>query len=146
MRLRRKIVTVIVSVACGLALAACGQQVVAKVKAGDSVKTALTGVFNSSTTRLDITAQDLPGIASLADGSFSIVITTSRNPGTSASTQDESAELSIYHGSEPVKPAETRSFHEICAGSFDTGLLIHAAWGRSGGIGGLLTNRSGWAA
>ena len=51
------------------------------------------------------------------------------------------------HGqAEPVKPAETRSFHEICAGSFDTGLLIHAAWGRSGGIGGLLTNRSGWAA
>ena len=47
---------------------------------------------------------------------------------------------------EPVKPAETRSFHEICAGSFVTGLLIHAASGRSGGEGGLLTNRSGWAA
>ncbi|MGO8721955.1 MAG: hypothetical protein ACLQRM_04315 [Acidimicrobiales bacterium] len=107
MRLRRKIVTVIVSVACGLALAACGQQVVAKVKAGDSVKTALTGVFNSSTTRLDITAQDLPGIASLADGSFSIVITTSRNPGTSASTQDESAELSIYHGSTDLMDLST---------------------------------------
>jgi hypothetical protein len=47
---------------------------------------------------------------------------------------------------EPVKPAEARSFYEICAGSFGTGLLIHAASGRSGGIGGLLTNRSGWAA
>ena len=47
---------------------------------------------------------------------------------------------------EPVKPAETLSFHEISAGSFGTGLLIHAASGRSGGEGGLLTKRSGWAA
>ncbi|MGA2531322.1 MAG: hypothetical protein ABSG36_19475, partial [Acidimicrobiales bacterium] len=78
MRLRRKIVTASVSVVCGLALAACGQQVVAHVSAADTVHSALSGVFNSPTTRFDVTAQNLPGTASLADGSFSVVITTSK--------------------------------------------------------------------
>ncbi len=48
MRLRRRIVTIVVSVACGLALAACGQQVVAHVTAADSVRSALTSAFNVS--------------------------------------------------------------------------------------------------
>jgi hypothetical protein len=99
MRLSRKIATIGASLTCGPALAACGQQVVAHVKAGNSVKAALTGVFNGTTTRFVVTAQGLPGAASLADGSFSIVITTSRASQSSTSPEDQSAELSIYDGS-----------------------------------------------
>jgi hypothetical protein len=95
MRLRRKIVTASVSVVCGLALAACGQQVVAHVSAADTVHSALSGVFNSPTTRFDVTAQNLPGTASLADGSFSVVITTSK--GSSATSWP--TEISVYHES-----------------------------------------------
>jgi len=98
MRLRRKIVTAGVSVACGLALAACGQQVVAHVSAADTVHSALTGVFSTPTTRFDITAQNLPGVASLADGSFSVVVTTSKSQN-SQSTEDRSLEVSVYEQS-----------------------------------------------
>ncbi len=98
MRLRRKIVTAGVSVVFGLALAACGQQVVSHVSAADSVHSALTGVFSSPTTRFDVTAQDLPGMASLADGSFSVVITTSKDE-SGQSIAGRSVELSVYQQS-----------------------------------------------
>ena len=100
MRLRRRIVTAGVSVACGLALAACGQQLAAHVSAGDSVHAALTGVFKSPTTRLVITAQDLPGAAAMADGSFSVVITTSQAGGQASSVfVTQSLDVSILHES-----------------------------------------------
>jgi hypothetical protein len=99
MRLKRRIVTVGVCVACGLALAACGQQIVARVQASDSVHTALTGVFKSPTTRFVVTAQDLPGAAGLADGSFSVVITTSREVQGDQSAANEGIEFSVYHES-----------------------------------------------
>ena len=98
MPLRRKIVTAGVSVVFGLALAACGQQVVSHVSAADTVHSALTGVFSSPTTRFDVTAQNLPGVASLADGSFSIVITTSTD-GSGQSTGGRSLEISVYQQS-----------------------------------------------
>jgi hypothetical protein len=82
---------------CGLALAACGQAVVAHVQASVSVRSALTSVFSNSTTRFVVTAQNLPGAASIADGSFSIVVTTSKAPATTSSAEDDSIELSIYH-------------------------------------------------
>jgi hypothetical protein len=91
MRLRRKIVTAVVSVVCGLALAACGQQVVAHVSAADTVHSGLGGVFSSPTTRFDVTAQNLPGTASLADGSFSVVLTVSPK------AAGQPYEVSIYH-------------------------------------------------
>lgn len=93
MRLRRKIVTAIVSVTCAAALAACGQQVVAHVKAGDSVNAALTSVFNGPTTRFVVTAQGLPGTAALADGSFSVAITTSKDSGGKSGNM----EISVLH-------------------------------------------------
>jgi hypothetical protein len=99
MRLKRRIVTAGVCVACGLALAACGQQIVARVQASDSVHTALTGVFKSPTTRFVVTAQDLPGAAGLADGSFSVVITTSREVQGDQSAANEGIEFSVYHES-----------------------------------------------
>ncbi|MGO9332667.1 MAG: hypothetical protein ACLQCU_01190 [Acidimicrobiales bacterium] len=101
MRLRRKIVTAGLSVACGVALAACGQQVVTHVQAGDTVHSALTSVFKSPTTRFVITGQDLPGAASIADGSFSIVLTTSLASGASSSVLrgDQSVDVSILHES-----------------------------------------------
>ena len=101
MRLRRKIVTAGLSVACGVALAACGQQVVTHVQAGDTVHSALTSVFKSPTTRFVITGQDLPGAASIADGSFSVVLTTSLASGASSSLLrgDQSVDVSIFHAS-----------------------------------------------
>lgn len=99
MRLRRKIVTAAVSVACGLALAACGQQVVAHISATDTVHTALGGVFSSPTTRFAITAENLPGTASLADGSFSVVVTTSKKPAGESALVGAPAEISVYHQS-----------------------------------------------
>lgn len=93
MRLRRKIVTAAVSVTCFAALAACGQQVVAHVSAGDSVNAALSGLLKSNTTRFDITAQGLPGSAALVDGSFSLVVTTSKATG----SPNESVAVSLYH-------------------------------------------------
>ena len=98
MRLSRKIVTAGVSVACGLALAACGQQVVAHVSAADTVHSALTGVFSSPTTRFDITEQNLPGVASLIGGSFSVVVTTS-NDQNNQSVGDRAVEVSVYEQS-----------------------------------------------
>ncbi len=83
MRPRRRIVTAAVSAACAVALAACGQQVVAKVVANDSVHGGLAGVFSSPTTRFVVTAQDLPGAAALADGSFAVVITVTKATGAS---------------------------------------------------------------
>jgi hypothetical protein len=101
MRLRRKIVTAGLSVACGVALAACGQQVVTHVQAGDTVHSALTSVFKSPTTRFVITGQDLPGAASIADGSFSVVLTTSLASGASSSVLrgDQSVDVSVFHAS-----------------------------------------------
>jgi hypothetical protein len=99
MRLRRKIVTAAVSVVCGLALAACGQQVVAHVSAADTVHSALDGVLTSPTARFVITAQDLPGTASLADGSFSVVVTTSQRTQSSPAAEGQPIELSVYHES-----------------------------------------------
>jgi len=93
MQLRRKIVTAVLSVTCAAALAACGQQVVAHVKAGDSVHAGLTSVFNSPTTRFVVTAEGLPGAAALADGSFSVVITTSKD----SSGKPSSMEVSFLH-------------------------------------------------
>ena len=83
MRLRRRIVTIAVSVVCGLALAACGQQVVAHVTAGDSVRSALTSALDSPTTQITVTAQGLPGQAAIADNSVSVVLTTSKESGSS---------------------------------------------------------------
>ncbi len=101
MRFRRKIATIAMSVMCGLGLAACGQQVVAHVKAGDSVHSALTSVFNAPTTQFVVTGQDLPGQASIADDLFSVVITISRQsgPGISTATGDHSIDVSINHES-----------------------------------------------
>ncbi len=99
MRLRRKIVTAAVSVACGLALAACGQQVVAHISAADSVHSALGGVFSSPTTRFVVTAENLPGTASLADGSFSVVMTTSKKPAGESALVGAPSEISVYHQS-----------------------------------------------
>ena len=101
MRFRRKIATIAISVTCGLGLAACGQQVVAHVKAGDSVHAALTSVFNTPTTQFVVTGQDLPGQASIADDLFSVVITVSRQsgPGTSTAIADQSIDVSINHES-----------------------------------------------
>jgi hypothetical protein len=99
MRFRRKIVTVVVSLTCGLALAACGQQVVAHIEAGDSVHSALTSVFDSPTTQFVITGQDLPGQASIADHSLSVVLTISNEsgPGASTSTGDQSVDVSVNY-------------------------------------------------
>ncbi|MGH8937045.1 MAG: IS110 family transposase [Acidimicrobiia bacterium] len=47
---------------------------------------------------------------------------------------------------EPVKRFETLLHGFFCAASSLLGLLIHAAPGSGGGVGVLLTNRSGWAA
>ena len=93
MQLRRKIVTAVLSVTCAAALSACGQQVVAHVKAGDSVQAGLTSVFNGPTTRFVVTAEALPGAAALADGSFSVVITTAKD----ASGKQASMEVSVLH-------------------------------------------------
>jgi len=46
---------------------------------------------------------------------------------------------------EPVKPDETRRHAMLCP-STSLGLLIQAGPGSFGGVGGLLTKRSGWAA
>ncbi len=101
MRIRRKIAIAALTVTCTLAVSACGEQIAAHVSAGDSVHAALTSVFNSHTTRFVITAENLPGKASIADGSFSIVVTTSKESGQSASssTGNRSVDISIYHES-----------------------------------------------
>lgn len=98
MRLRRRIVTIAVSVACGLALAACGQQVVAHVTAGDSVRSALTSAFDGPTTQITVTAQGLPGQAAIADNSVSVVLTTSKESG-STSIEDQAVDISINYQS-----------------------------------------------
>jgi len=97
MRLTRRIVTIAASVMCALALAACGKQVVAHVTASDSVHSALTSVFTSPTTQYVVTVQGLPGQAASAEGSFSVVITTSHDQGTSTSSSmtNQSIDLSV---------------------------------------------------
>jgi len=90
-----------VTVVCSLAFAACGEQIAAHVQAGDTVHSALTSLFNNPTTRFVVTGQNLPGRASIADGSFSIVVTTSRQNGASltSSSGQPAVDLSIYHQS-----------------------------------------------
>ena len=101
MRLTRRIVTIAASVMCALALAACGKQVVAHVTASDSVHSALTSVFTSPTTQYVVTVQGLPGQAASAEGSFSVVITTSHDQGTSTSSPmtNQSIDLSVDYRS-----------------------------------------------
>jgi hypothetical protein len=101
MRFNRKTAVATMAVVCSLALAACGEQVVAHVQASDSVHSALTSVFKSPTTQFVVTAQNLPGQASIADGSFSIVVTTSQESGASlsASGLQRAVDVSIYHES-----------------------------------------------
>ncbi|MGD0984403.1 MAG: hypothetical protein ABSA65_11390 [Acidimicrobiales bacterium] len=98
MRLRRKIVTIVVSVTCSFALAACGQQVVAHLTAAQSVRAAFTSAFDSPTTQITVTAQGLPGQASIADNSVSVVLTTSRENG-STSIDDQAVDISIDYQS-----------------------------------------------
>ncbi len=112
MRLRRKIVTAGLSVVSAIALAACGQQVVAHVKAGDSVHAGLTSVWNGPTTRFVVTAEGLPGEAALADGSFSVVITTEKD----ASGTLTGMELSVLH--------QTTDLADILAVSSSTYLRV----------------------
>jgi hypothetical protein len=112
MQLRRKIVTAVLSVTCAAALAACGQQVAAHVQAGDSVHSALTSVFDSPTTRFVVTAEGLPGVAALADGSFSVVITTAKD----ASSKAAGMEVSVLH--------ETTDLADILAVSGSTYLRV----------------------
>lgn len=116
MRLTRRIVTIVVSVTCGLALAACGQQVVAHVKASDSVHSALTSVFNSPTTQFVVTVQGLPGQASIADGNFSVVLTTSHDQGTGTSTSmaDQSIDVSIDYQSADLVDLRAVDGSEYC--------------------------------
>jgi hypothetical protein len=99
MRLRRRFLIAGVGIACGLALAACGTPIFVTVSVDTTVHSALTGVFTSPTTRLVVTAQNLPGAASLADGSFSVVITTLRAPSDSSSTIKQPTEISVDHES-----------------------------------------------
>jgi hypothetical protein len=98
MRLKHRIAIIAVSVACGLALGACGQQAVSHVQASSTVRTALDGVFNAPTTKMVITAQGLSGAASLADGNFSIVLTTSKVAGASDLRwcSNNATDLSVY--------------------------------------------------
>ncbi|MGD1012679.1 MAG: hypothetical protein ABR925_09155 [Acidimicrobiales bacterium] len=98
MRLRRKIVTLAVSASCALALASCGEQAVSHAQAISTVRTAFAGVFRGPTTKMVITAQGLPGAASLADGNFSVVFTTSRIVGGRNSTicGNRSLQVSVY--------------------------------------------------
>jgi len=79
-------------------MAACGAQVAAHVQAAETVHSALTSILSGPTTRLVIRAQDLPGEASIADGSFSFVVTTSQATGSSSSSH-RSVDVSIYHES-----------------------------------------------
>ena len=100
MSVGRRILAATVTVVCGLALAACGQQIAAQVEAADSVHSALTSAVSHPSTRLVITGQNLPGQAAILDGSFSIVITTSGGrAGQGSSTASRAVDLSIYHES-----------------------------------------------
>ena len=96
MRLRRKIMTIAVSITGGLALAACGQQVVVHLTAAQSVRAAFTSAFDSPTTQITVTAQGLPGQAAIADNSVSVVLTTSKESG-STSIDDHAVDLSINY-------------------------------------------------
>ncbi|MGD0441629.1 MAG: hypothetical protein ABSB52_13520 [Acidimicrobiales bacterium] len=98
MRLRRKIVTIVVSLTCGLALAACGQQVVVHLTAAQSVRSALTSAFDSPTTQVTVTAEGLPGQAALADNSVSVVLTMSKQSG-STSIDDEAVDVLVNYQS-----------------------------------------------
>ena len=96
MRLRRKIVTIAVSVTCGLGLAACGQQAAVHLTAAQSVRSAFTSAFDSPTTQITVTAQGLSGQAALADNSVSVVLTTSQEAG-STSIDSQAVDLSINY-------------------------------------------------
>ena len=96
MRLRRKIVTIAVSVTCGLGLAACGQQAAVHLTAAQSVRSAFTSAFDSPTTQITVTAQGLSGQAALADNSVSVVLTTSQEGG-STSIDSQAVDLSINY-------------------------------------------------
>ena len=98
MRLRCKFVIVAVSVVSSLALAACGQQVVVHLTASDSVHSAATRVFDSPTTQFTVTAQGLPGRAAIADGSVAVVLTVSKENGSSA-PDEQSVDLSVNYQS-----------------------------------------------
>src|SRR5271166_935815 len=94
----RRIAAASATVVFSLLLAACGQQVATHIEAGETVHAALTSVFNRSTTRMVITGENLPGRASIADGSFSVVITTSTTGGGAADTiARRSVDVSVYH-------------------------------------------------
>jgi hypothetical protein len=99
MRTRRKTAIAAMTVVCSLAVAACGEQIAAHVQAGDTVHAALTSVLNSPTTRFVITAENLPGRASIADGSFSIVVTTSLESAQSSASPNghRAFDISVYH-------------------------------------------------
>lgn len=98
MRPRRRIVTAVVSIVCLLAMAACGQQVVAHISAGDTVDSALTALSNAGNTQFQITAQGLPGSAALLDGTFSINATVSKDA-TASSSDDRSITVTVDHES-----------------------------------------------
>lgn len=98
MGLGRNIATATVAVVCGLALAACGEQIAAHVDAADSVHSAFTSLVNSPTTRLVITGQNLPGRASIVDGSFSLVVTASKENGAGSASYG-AVDISVYHQS-----------------------------------------------
>ena len=97
----RRIATATMVAACSLILAACGEQIATHVEAGETVHSALTSVFNSATTQLVITGQNLPGQASTLDGSFSVVITSSQEAAQSTAIWSgrRSVDLSVYHQS-----------------------------------------------
>jgi hypothetical protein len=97
MRLGRKIAIASATLACSLLVAACGEQIAAHVQASDSVHAGLTSVFSSPTTQFVITAQNLPGQASIADGSFSIVVTTSQESASNVVTGHRAVDVSIDH-------------------------------------------------
>lgn len=99
MRLGRKIAVATAAIATSLVMAACGEQIAAHVTAANTVHAGLTSVFKSPTTRFVITAQNLPGQASIADGSFSIVVTMSKENAPSAASEmgNRAIDVSVYH-------------------------------------------------
>ncbi len=70
----------------------------------------------------------------------------SNRPGAPASSNGRAAAATPWRPAEDVNLHGAGGSRNHCAGASSSGLLIHAAPGSSGGVGGFLTNRSGWAA
>src|SRR5208282_4252113 len=67
---------------------------VVHLTAAQSVRSAFTSAFDKTTTQITVTAEGLPGQAAIADHSVSVVLTTSKQAG-STSIDDQAVDLSI---------------------------------------------------